>query len=146
MESPAVVTNGAIPASGRQPLPDLHEIPVRTFRPVTEPEAPLPDSVVRGDSDAGNSASESFVMRPDRPSSRDGPARLPGDSRSVSVQGDVSGGQVQEAGEDRRPTPAWADEEIDKLRALYPTHSAGAIAVELGEVSIPYGPRPSIWG
>jgi hypothetical protein len=42
----------------------------------------------------------------------------------------VSGGQVQEAGEDRRPTPAWADEEIDKLRALYPTHSAGAIAVE----------------
>jgi hypothetical protein len=28
--------------------------------------------------------------------------------------------------------PAWTDEEIEKLRALYPTHSAGAIAVELG--------------
>jgi hypothetical protein len=30
------------------------------------------------------------------------------------------------------PKPLWSDEEIEKLRALYPTHSASAIAEPLG--------------
>src|SRR5215475_3056733 len=28
--------------------------------------------------------------------------------------------------------PLWSDEEVEKLKALYPTHSASAIATELG--------------
>jgi hypothetical protein len=55
---------------------------------------------------------------PARPSqNRNGPAGLPSDS-----------GKDQQT----QTKPLWSDEEAEKLRALYPTHSASAIAKQLG--------------
>jgi hypothetical protein len=49
----------------------------------------------------------------------------PGDSG----MGFAHSGTAIPAGETK---PAWTDEEVEKLRALYPTHSASAIATQLG--------------
>jgi hypothetical protein len=40
-------------------------------------------------------------------------------------------GEGQEA-RSGQTKPVWSDEEVEKLRALYPTHSASAIAMQLG--------------
>jgi hypothetical protein len=72
---------------------------------VTERVAPLPKGVddSTGDSGAGNSAR--IIDAPHQPS-------LP-----------------QRSGQTK---PVWSDEEVEKLKALWPTHSASAIAKQLG--------------
>jgi hypothetical protein len=86
----------------------------------------LPEGVDSSAGDLGTGNSTSVIDAPDRPlpPGRNGLAQLPGEAKSLRP-GDHSdkGGSGQ---------AAWTDEEIEKLRALYPTHSAGAIAVELG--------------
>jgi hypothetical protein len=54
------------------------------------------------------------------PAGRNGPARPPGDSGA------------ENSAAARQTKPVWSDEEVEKLRALYPTHSASAIGIELG--------------
>ena len=153
-EGPVAATGGAAPASGCQPLPDLHEIPVRPFRPVTERVPPLPkrvdDSAVRKDgisptgekfknlptTDAENSAPvidelEQTLHRSSPPGSN-GPTGLPGDSA-----------KDQEARSSQ--TTLWSDEEIEKLKALYPTHSASAIAKQMGQGFNAVRAKRGIW-
>ena len=58
------------------------------------------------------------------PPGSNGPTDLPGDS---------------DKGQDARSTqtkPLWSDEEVEKLRALYPTHSASAIAEKMGRNAV----------
>jgi hypothetical protein len=57
---------------------------------------------------------------PRTPPDPNGPAELPGDS------------DAGESGPVRQTKPGWSDEKVEKLRTLYPTHSASAIATQLG--------------
>jgi hypothetical protein len=87
---------------------------VPTSDVVTERVAPfskgLDDSAFRG---------EQTPRRPS-PSARNGPPGLPGTSGK---------GQKARSGQTK---PVWSDEEVEKLTALWPTHSARAIATQLG--------------
>jgi hypothetical protein len=107
----AAAPSGAVPASAV----------------ITERVIRLPEGVDGCPRDSGGGNSTIFensvsVIAPHRPlpPGRNGPAGLSGASGK---------GQEAPSGQTK---PAWTDEEIEKLRALYPTHSAGAIAVELG--------------
>jgi hypothetical protein len=62
---------------------------------------------------------EQTFPRPSPPGGN-GPTRLPADSAK---------GQEARSGQTK---PVWSDEKVEKLRALYPTHSASAIATQLG--------------
>jgi hypothetical protein len=89
----------------------------RQFLPEPLPER-VDNSAVRGDSDAENSAPAiDEFHRPSLPGSN-GPTELAANS----------GEQTRSS----QTKPLWSDEEVEKLRALYPTHSASAIATELG--------------
>jgi hypothetical protein len=95
---------------------------------ITERVPPIPndvgDSAVWRGSGAGNSAPviDELEQAPPRssPPGSNGPAELPGDS------------DAGESGPVRQTKPGWSDEKVEKLRALYPTHSASAIATQLG--------------
>jgi hypothetical protein len=92
---------------------------VQTNTVFTERAAPLATGVDNtGDSGARNSAP--VVNAPHRPPGRNGPTGLPGNS-----------GKGQEARSGQTKS-AWSDEEVKKLAALWPTHSASATAKQLG--------------
>jgi hypothetical protein len=75
-------------------------------------------AMVRGDS--GTAVIDELEQTPHRSSS-------PGSNGSL---GRGSGeGQEARSGQTK---PVWSDEEVEKLKALYPTHSASAIATQLG--------------
>jgi hypothetical protein len=92
-------------------------------------------STLRGDSSAGNSAPaiDELEQTPSRPSppGRNGPAGLPRDSDKGQ---EVRSGQT-----------IWSDEDVEKLRALYPTHSASAIAKQLGRCFNAVRGKAEIW-
>ena len=95
----ALLTSGALPASGHHPLLDELE------------QAP---------------------PRPSSPAGRNGLAP-PAEAKPVPPGNSVRTG----SGKSQKPRsdqtkPVWSDEEVEKLRALYPTHSASAIGKQLG--------------
>jgi hypothetical protein len=94
---------------------------------------PLSEGV--GDSAGGSGGPPSATDAPHRllRPGRNGSAGVPGGVKPVSDHSGKGGSGGQQApGKDGSGQTAWTDEEIKKLRALWPTHSAGAIAVELG--------------
>jgi hypothetical protein len=133
--SPASVpTNQPLPNLPKrtQSLPDSQEIParaspmpVRPSRSVTKRAPPNPkgDSTVQGTSDTGTSVIDELEQTPhgSSPPGSNGPIELPEDGRQAIVEFPSS-----------QTKPLWSDEEVEKLRALYPTHSASAIAKQLG--------------
>jgi hypothetical protein len=106
VEGPTAASRQALPAA----QPPLANGAFPASDVVTEGVLPLSedvdDSTISGDSGVGNSAS---VI--------DAPRRLSNDAHVQRLP----------------PTkPAWSDEEVEKLKALWPTHSASAIAEQLG--------------
>jgi hypothetical protein len=103
-------------------------------REATERVGLLPEGVDSSAGDLGTGNSTSVIDVPDRPSppGRNGLAELRGEAKCLRP-GDHSdkGGSGQ---------TAWTDEEIEKLKALYPR-----LRLSWGAVSILYGPRRSIW-
>jgi hypothetical protein len=103
--------------SGRHDLAGLREdsgksqeAPAAAARQsLAEPLLKGVDNAVSGDSGARNSTPVIDEFHRPSPSSSNGPTGLETQSK-----------------------PVWSDEEVEKLRALYPTHSASAIAKELG--------------
>jgi hypothetical protein len=122
------------PASARQ-------ISARPARPATEHAPPVPDEDVsaaaRENSDAGSAGIDEVEQTPHQSS----PAGSNGAIERDSVEEQENRWAPALTGPSRDsgtavPTsqtkPLWSDEEVQKLRALYPTHSASAIATQLG--------------
>jgi hypothetical protein len=116
------ITNGAVAANGSQPLPDLPEIPALGKSPseVTS-HRPSPEN-----GSAGLSEDDRQV---ESPSEDAVPAGSPEDSGTDFAH---SGTTVPASGKSGQTRPLWSNEEVEKLKALWPAHSASAIAKELG--------------
>jgi hypothetical protein len=109
-----------------KPVPEsLGSSAVITGRPPPLPKD-VDDSTVRGDSATPVIDDE---QTPDRPSP-------PGRHSPGGLPGDFDKGQGAQSGQ---TNSVWSDEEVEKLKALYPTHSASAIARQLEHFSIRLG-------
>jgi hypothetical protein len=101
-EIPAAAVSNAEGATKQQSLP-----------------AHIDNSTVR-DSGARNSAPVTDEFHRPSPPGSNGPTKIPSDS-----------GEDQET-RSSQTKPLWSEEEVEKLKALYPTHSASAITKQLG--------------
>jgi hypothetical protein len=126
-----VPTNQPLPDLRKrtQSLPDPREIPVRASPMPVQPSSSPAVAATYGEPKSG---------RQDQPPpGSNGLTELPEDSdegQEAQWAPALTGsprhsGTAVPAGLTK---PLWTDEEVDKLRALYPTHSASAIAEQMG--------------
>jgi hypothetical protein len=101
------------------------EDPATAERPSLPERLPedVDNSAVGGDLGAENSAPVIDDFHRPSPPKSNGPTELPADGNPGTA---VPASQTK---------PVWSDEEVETLRALYPTHSASAIATQLGRSS-----------
>jgi hypothetical protein len=123
-----------VSAAGTARPSSARQIPARAAQPTTEQTLPVSEE---GDSasDAGSASIDEVEQTPDRPSSpgRNGVTEHPGEAKPARASsGSPVGADSDTAVPAGQTKPLWSDEEVDKLRALYPTHSASAIAKQLG--------------
>jgi hypothetical protein len=122
------------PLAFQPPVQRARQIPARAAQPTTEQTIPVSEE---GDSasDAGSASIDEVEQTPDRPSSpgRNGVTEHPGEAKPARASsGSPVGADSDTAVPAGQTKPLWSDEEVEKLKTLYPTHSASAIAKQLG--------------